>query len=93
MTHGPVFIGMYSYENSMARPAGHRNVLFLKRGAPLRAIDREKPEDNLPPNMWKWWEANVLSQPGQKSVIVPHTFVASVHDLRFIGNRVAPENQ
>lgn len=77
MTHAPHFIGVYSYEHSMQRPGGHRNVLFLKRGAPLRPIDRErKQEDNLPPNMWKWWEENVLSQPGQKSVIVPHTFAA-----------------
>lgn len=77
MTHAPRFIGVYSYEHSMQRPAGHRNVLFLKRGAPLRPIDRErKQEDNLPPNMWKWWEQNVLSQTGQKSVIVPHTFAA-----------------
>jgi hypothetical protein len=77
MTHGPNFIGMYSYEHSMIRPAGHRNVLFLKRGAPLRMIDRERnPEDSLPPNMWKWWEENVLTQRGQKSVIVPHTFAA-----------------
>ena len=66
MTHGPNFIGMYSYEHSMVRPAGHRNVLFLKRGAPLRMIDRERNrEDNLPPNMWKWWEENVLTQKGQ----------------------------
>jgi hypothetical protein len=76
-THAPNFIGVYSYEHSMARPGGHRNVLFLKRGAPLRPIDRDrKPEDNLPPNMWKWWEENVLSQKGQRSVIVPHTFAA-----------------
>ena len=26
----------------MSRPAGHRNILFLKRGAPLRMIDRDK---------------------------------------------------
>jgi hypothetical protein len=79
MTHSPVFTGMYSYEHSMASPGGHRNVLFLKRGAPLRMIDRGKgPEaaDNLPPAMWKFWEENVLTQPGQKSVIVPHTFAA-----------------
>lgn len=77
MTHAPHFVGIYSYEHSMSRPAGHRNVLFSKRGAPLRPIDRERrPEDNLPPNLWKWWEQHVLSQPGQKSVIVPHTFAA-----------------
>jgi len=75
-THAPVFTGIYSYEHSMARPAGHRNVLFLKRGAPLRPIDRGKDADNQPPALWKWWEANVLTQPGQKSVIVPHTFGA-----------------
>lgn len=52
-------------------------MLFLKRGAPLRPIDRERrKDDNLPPNMWKFWEEFVLSQPGQKSVIVPHTFGA-----------------
>jgi hypothetical protein len=77
MTHAPTFIGVYSYEHSLARPAGHRNILFLKRGAPLRMIDRERrKEDNLPPNLWKWMEENVLSQRGQKSVIVPHTFGA-----------------
>jgi hypothetical protein len=77
MTHAPQFIGIYSYEHSMARPAGHRNILFLKRGAPLRPIDRVKvPEDNLPPNLWKWMEANVFTQDGQKAVVVPHTFAA-----------------
>jgi hypothetical protein len=76
-SHAPNFIPVYSYEHSMQRPAGHRNVLFLKRGAPLRLIDRvNKQEDNLPPNMWKFWEQNVLTQPGQKTVIVPHTFAA-----------------
>jgi hypothetical protein len=78
-THSPVFTGVYSYEHSMSRPGGHRNVLFLKRGAPLRPINREKglnSPDNSPPEMWKFWEQNVLSQPGQKSVIVPHTFAA-----------------
>jgi hypothetical protein len=78
-THSPVFTGVYSYEHSMQSPGGHRNVLFLKRGAPLRMIDRTKgyhSEDNSPPAMWKFWEEQVLSQPGQKSVIVPHTFAA-----------------
>ncbi len=79
MTHAPVFVGVYSYEHSLNSPAGHRNVLFLKRGAPLRMVDREKGRDapdNAPPEMWKWWQANVFTQPGQKSVIVPHTFAA-----------------
>lgn len=77
MTHAPTFLGVYSYEHSMMRPAGHRNILFLKRGAPLRMIDRERvPADNQPPNLWRWMEANVFTQPGQKSVIVPHTFAA-----------------
>ena len=41
----------------------------------MRLIDRERrPEDNLPPNLWKWIEGNVLTQPGQKVVVVPHTF-------------------
>jgi hypothetical protein len=78
-THAPHFIGVYSYEHSMQRPGGHRNVLFLKRGAPLRMIDRNKgldAPDNSPPAMWKFWEENVLSRPGQRSVIVPHTFAA-----------------
>jgi hypothetical protein len=78
-THAPAFVGVYSYEHSMARPGGHRNVLFLKRGAPLRPIDRRRqaPEpDNLPPAMWKFWEERVLADRGQMSVIVPHTFAA-----------------
>ena len=75
MSHPPVFIGVYSYEHSLARPSGHRNMLFLKRGAPLRLADRErKKEDNLPPNLWKWTTENVLTQSGQRVVIVPHTF-------------------
>ncbi len=79
MSHPPVFLGVYSYEHSMARPAGHRNILFLKRGAPLRMIDRSRginAPDNAPPDLWAWAEKNVLSQPGQKLVIVPHTFAA-----------------
>ena len=50
-----------------------------KRGAPLRFVDREKginAPDNSPPELWKWMEANVFRQPGQRSVIVPHTFGA-----------------
>jgi hypothetical protein len=79
-TCAPTFIGLYSYEHSMSTPAGHRNILFLKRGAPLRMIDRSakvKPNPgNLPPELWKWIRQEVLSQPGQKCVIVPHTFAA-----------------
>lgn len=75
MTHAPRFTGIYSYEHAMERPGGHRNLLFLKRGAPMRLIDRRRSEaDNQPPNFWKWIEANVLTQPGQKVVAVPHTF-------------------
>ena len=75
MTHAPHFMGIYSYEHSMERPGGHRNLLFLKRGAPMRLIDRRRNEaDNQPPNFWKWVEGNVLTQPGQKVVAVPHTF-------------------
>ncbi|HID75585.1 MAG TPA: hypothetical protein EYP56_06260 [Planctomycetaceae bacterium] len=76
----PTFVGLYSYEHSMSSPAGHRNLIFLKRGAPLRMIDRSakvKPNPgNLPPELWKWVQQNVLTQPGQKCVIVPHTFAA-----------------
>ena len=78
-THAPKFWGLYSYEHSMARPAGHRNVLYLKRGGPLRPVDRElglEAPDNSPPVMWQWMRDNVLSQPGQKTVVVPHTFAA-----------------
>ena len=78
-THAPKFWGIYSYEHSMQRPGGHRNVLYLKRGGPLRPIDREKgPEapDNAPPVMWQWMRDSVLTQAGQKTVIVPHTFAA-----------------
>jgi hypothetical protein len=76
----PVFVGIYSYEHSMSRPGGHRNILFLKRGAPLRMIDRGAKESpnpgNLPPELWKWIREEVLSEPGQKCVIVPHTFAS-----------------
>ena len=79
-THEPSFIGVYSYEHSLNRPSGHRNMLHLKRGAPLRVADRQGGRrtnpDNQPPNLWKWVEAKVLTQPGQKIVIVPHTFGA-----------------
>lgn len=78
-THAPKFWGIYSYEHSMQRPGGHRNVLFLRRGAPLRPIDREKGReapDNAPPTLWDWMRKNVLTQLGQKTVIVPHTFAA-----------------
>jgi hypothetical protein len=79
MSHAPVFLGVYSYEHSMMRPGGHRNILFLKRGAPLRQIDRRKgltAPDNEPPALWDWAAKNVLTQPGQQMVIVPHTFAA-----------------
>ena len=78
-SHEPRFWGIYTYEHSMTRPGGHRNVLLLKRGAPLRPIDREKgidSPDNSPPVLWDWARKNVLSQQGQKMVIVPHTFAA-----------------
>ncbi len=79
MTHEPNFWGIYTYEHSMARPGGHRNMLFLKRGAPMRGIDRTKgleSPDNAPPVLWDWAEKNVFTQDGQKLVIVPHTFAA-----------------
>ncbi|MBI3695937.1 MAG: hypothetical protein HY238_13990, partial [Acidobacteria bacterium] len=79
MSHSPVFLGVYSYEHSMNRPAGHRNILFLRRGAPLRPIDRSRgiaAPDNQPPVLWDWMEKNVFTQSGQKAVIVPHTFGA-----------------
>ena len=73
----PHFLGMYSYEHSLSRPAGHRNIIFLNRGAPLRLADRTKDSpDNLPPNLWQWIEDEVHAQPGQKCVIVPHTFAS-----------------
>ncbi len=78
-THEPHFIGIYSYEHSLGRPAGHRNILHLKRGAPMRVANRGGRTfnpDNQPPNLWKWIEANVLTEPGQKVVIVPHTFAS-----------------
>ncbi len=79
-THAPKFWGLYTYEHSMARPGGHRNVLYLKRGGPLRPIDRAKGRDapdNQPPVMWQWMRDNPLGQLGQKTVVVPHTFAAS----------------
>jgi hypothetical protein len=79
MSHEPHFIGVYSYEHSMARPGGHRNILFSKRGAAMRPIDRRKgleAPDNAPPSLWEWARQNVLVKPEQKMVIVPHTFAA-----------------
>jgi hypothetical protein len=79
MSHPSAFLGLYSYEHSMNRPGGHRNILFLKRGAPLRMINRNQgleAPDNSPPVLWEWMEKNVFTQPGQKAVIVPHTFAA-----------------
>ena len=82
MSHAPVFFGVYSYEHSLARPSGHRNVLYLKRGGPLRVADREnRPDDNLPPNLWKWMSEHALTQPGQKVILVPHTFGESSQPL------------
>ena len=78
-THAPKFWGLYTYEHSMNRPAGHRNVLYLRRGGPLRPIDRgngRASSDNAPPVLWEWLRDNVLVQPGQKTVVVPHTFAA-----------------
>jgi len=76
----PVFVGLFSYEHSMSSPAGHRNLIFLKRGAPLRRIDRGAKLDpnpaNMPPALWTWVRQEVLTQPGQRCVIVPHTFAA-----------------
>jgi hypothetical protein len=74
MSHPPVFIGVYSYEHSLGRPSGHRNILFLKRGGPLRVANRAIAADNLPPNLWQYMTEHALTQPGQKLVIVPHTF-------------------
>ena len=77
MHHPPTFVGVYSYEHSLGSPSGHRNIIFLKRGGPLRIADRSKgSEDNLPPRLWEWVRGNPLKQLGQKVVIVPHTFAA-----------------
>ena len=78
-THAPRFWGIYTYEHSMNRPGGHRNVLYSRRGGPLRPIDRAKGSraaDNAPPVFWEWLRDNVLTQAGQKTVVVPHTFAA-----------------
>ncbi len=78
-THAPKFWGLYAYEHSMARPGGHRNVLYLKRGGPLRPIDRNKGRDapdNAPRVLWDWMWDNAMARVGQKTVIVPHTFAA-----------------
>ncbi len=78
-THAPKFWGIYSYEHSMSRPGGHRNVLYLQRGAPLRPIDRglgRGAPDNQPPALWEWMRQHVLVGDGRETVIVPHTFAA-----------------
>ena len=79
MTHAPKFWGLYTFEHSMSRPGGHRNVLYLKRGGPLRPIDRGKgleAPDNSPPVMWEFFRKNALTQKDQKMVVVPHTFAS-----------------
>jgi Protein of unknown function (DUF3604) len=79
----PAFTGMYAYEHSLATPSGHRNIVFLRRGAPLRLVDRERvKEDNLPERLWEWMRG-VLSNGSatQKAVIIPHTFAETTQAI------------
>jgi len=75
-TNPPVFNGLYAYEHSLGTPSGHRNIVFLRRGAPLRLVDRERAAatDNLPPRLWEWMKSMLGGAPAQKAVIIPHTF-------------------
>jgi len=73
--HPPTFLTVFAYEHSLGTPAGHRNMIFSQRGAPLRVVDRRVPDDNLPPRLWEWMRTNILGrEPKQKVVDIPHTF-------------------
>jgi hypothetical protein len=75
-TNPPAFNGLYAYEHSLGSPSGHRNIVFLERGAPLRLADRERAAatDNLPPRLWDWMAEVLRGSPRQRAVIIPHTF-------------------
>jgi hypothetical protein len=78
----PAFNGMYAYEHSLATPSGHRNIVFLRRGAPLRLVDRERvKEDNLPERLWDWMRGVLRNGSTQKAVIIPHTFAETTQSI------------
>jgi hypothetical protein len=78
----PAFNGMYGYEHSLATPSGHRNIVFLRRGAPLRLVDRERvKEDNLPERLWEWMRGILRNGSAQKAVIIPHTFAETTQSI------------
>src|SRR5262249_13458043 len=60
-----VFVPIYAYERSMQSPGGHRNVLYLKRGANPVLGNIKDPNDNA---AFLW---NRLR--GQEVLVFPHT--------------------
>jgi hypothetical protein len=62
-----VFVPIYAYERSMLAPGGHRNLLFLNRGAVPIPGDSKDPASNNPVSLWE-------KLTGQRDVLVfPHT--------------------
>jgi hypothetical protein len=61
-----VFVPIYAYERSKQSPGGHRNLLYLKRGAvPIPGNVRD-PKDNDPAPLWERLR-------GQQVLVTPHT--------------------
>jgi hypothetical protein len=64
---GRVFVPIYAYERSMLAPGGHRNLLFLNRGAVPIPGDSKDPVSNNPVSLWE-------KLTGLRDVLVfPHT--------------------
>lgn len=62
-----VFVPVYAYERSMQAPGGHRNLLFINRGAVPIPGDVKDPAGNSPVSLWE-------KLAGQQDVLVfPHT--------------------
>jgi len=62
-----IFIPVYAYERSMASPGGHRNLLYLKRGAVPIPGNVKDPRSNDPVTLWE-------KLAGLQDVLVfPHT--------------------
>jgi len=61
-----VFTPIYAYERSMLSPGGHRNLLYLRRGATPIPGNNKDPKDNDP--AWLWERLR-----GQEVIATPHT--------------------
>jgi len=61
-----VFTPIYAYERSMQSPGGHRNMLYLKRGAVPIPGNIKDPVSNDPASLWEKLQ-------GQRVLVTPHT--------------------